>query len=252
MKSKVINLFGDKASDNKKGGVKYSELLEQFLKRFEDDFNDIEFYEDVVDFAVTAWNFGNMKLILPQGESDAIVDAIKDKDVDVDLLKRMIAFKIEKFKDYSDFIVDYEVGERKGDPLLTVVTQEQDAYLDAMAEDMEDGHSDDDFEENYINRTALILKPLQPFSDWLMNLYPGEKHDLTEMTTYLISLEIEDEEAFLKKKFDDLFIRELEGWHTNKKDWPQKRTYKMFKQWFQVEVSTMVYDLENEPVFKGG
>ena len=164
MKSKVINLFGDKASDNKKGGVKYSELLEQFLKRFEDDFNDIEFYEDVVDF----------------------------------------------------------------------------------------GHSDDDFEENYINRTALILKPLQPFSDWLMNLYPGEKHDLNEMTTYLISLEIEDEEAFLKKKFDDLFIRELEGWHTNKKDWPQKRTYKMFKQWFQVEVSTMVYDLENEPVFKGG
>lgn len=250
MKSKVINLFGDKTIEQKED-VKYSQLLEQFIVPFAKDFDEVEFYEDVIDFTVTAWNFGNMKLILPEGESDAIVDAIQDEDVDVELLKRMIAHKIEKFKEYPNFIVDYEVGERNGDPLLTVVTQEQDAYLDAMAEDMEDGHSEDDFEENYINRTALILKPLQPFSDWLTKLYPGEMHDLSEMTTYLISLEIEDEEAWLKIKFDDLFMRELEGWHTNKKDWPQKRTYSMFKQWFQVEVSTMVFDLEKEPVFKG-
>ena len=251
MKSKVINLFGDKANVQNQG-VKYSQLLEQFIAPFGRDFDEVEFYEDVIDFVITAWNFGNMKLILPEGESDAIVNAIKDKDVDVDLLKRMIAFKIEKFKEYPNFIVDYEVGERNGDPLLTVVTQEQDAYLNAMVDDMEDGHSEDDFQENYINRNAIILKPLQPFSDWLANLYPGEMHDVSEMTTYLVSVEIGDVEAWLKKKFDKLFMQELEGWHTNKKEWPQKRTYTMFKQWFQVEVSSMVYDLEKEPVFKEG
>ena len=251
MKSKVINLFGDKANVQNQG-VKYSQLLEQFIAPFGRDFDEVEFYEDVIDFVITAWNFGNMKLILPEGESDAIVNAIKDKDVDVDLLKRMIAFKIEKFKEYPNFIVDYEVGERNGDPLLTVVTQEQDAYLAAMVDDMEDGHSEDDFQENYINRNAIILKPLQPFLDWLADLYPGEMHDVSEMTTYLVSVEIGDVEAWLKKKFDKLFMQELEGWHTNKKEWPQKRTYTMFKQWFQVEVSSMVYDLEKEPVFKEG
>lgn len=250
MKSKVINLFGDKTIAQNQDR-KYAELLEQFIAPFAIEFDDIEFYEDMIDFVVNAWNFGNMKSILPEGETDAIVNAVDDEDVDVDLLKRMIDFKIEKFKEYPKFIIDYEVGESDGDPLLTVLTQEQDAYLKAMFENMEPEDNEGDFEENYIDRTAIILRPLQPFVDWLANLYPGEQHDVGEMTTYLISAENDDVEAWLKKKYDKLFILELEGWHTNKKDWPKKRNYKMFKQWFHFELSTMVYDLEEEPIFKG-
>lgn len=249
MKSKVINLFGDKASVQNQD-KKYSELLEQFKAPFESEFDEVEFYEDVIEFVMNAWNFGNMKLILPEGESDAIVNAIEDEEVDVDLLKRMIAFKIDKFKEYPNFIVDYEVEEKNDNLLLTVVTQEPDAYLQAMAEGMDDDLTDGDFEENYINRAAIIIKPLQPFLDWFANLYPNELDNVGEMTTYLISVDHDDEEAWLKKEFDKLFRVELEGWHTNDKDWPQKRTYKMFKEWFQIDFSTMVYDLEKEPVFK--
>jgi hypothetical protein len=56
--------------------------------------------------------------------------------------------------------------------------------------------------------------------------------------------------AWVKKKFDKLFTFELEAWNDNKKEWPQKRNYKMFKQWFQVAISTLVYDLENKPISK--
>lgn len=251
MKSKVINLFGNKAIVQNQG-VKYSELLEQFITPFESDFDNVEFYEDVIDFALTAWNFGNIKLLLPEGEANNIINSIEDEDLDLDLINRMIAYKVSNFSEFTNFIVDFEVSEGDGDPVLTVVTQEEDDYLTDMAENMEDSHSEHDFEENYINRNAIILKPLQPFLDWFDNLYPDESDGMDESVTYLVSVDIENVETWLKKEFDKLFIRELEGWHTNKKEWPQMRTYKMFKEWFQVDLSTMVYDLEKEPVFKEG
>lgn len=250
MKNKVINLF-DHKSIVQNNDVKYSDLLEQFLTPFAKEFDDVEFYEDIIDFAINAWNFGNMKLILPEGETDAIVNTINDQHVDADLLKRMIDFKIEKFYQYPNFIVDYEVGEKDGAPLLKVLTQEEDAYLESMLEAMEDDQNNDNFEENFINRTAIILQPLQPFLDWFANLYPDEINEVGKITTYLIDVENDDVEGWLKKKYDKLFMLELDGWHTNKKEWPQKRNYKMFKQWFRVELSTLVYDLEKEPIIKG-
>ena len=250
MKSKVINLFGDKANPNQ--DVKYAELLEQFIAPFDSDFADTEYYEDVIDLAIAAWNFGNMKMLLPEGESDNAIRSLEGEEVNMDLLNRMIALKVTKFDKFADFIIDYDLEEQDGAPVLSVITQEKELYLTAMAEDLEGDHTHDDYEENYINRSAIIIKPLQPFMDWFTDLYPGEDDGLDTAMTYLVSTDIEDVEAWLKKQFDQLFTRELEGWHTNEKDWPQKRTYKMFKQWFQVELSTMVYDLEKEPVFKEG
>lgn len=61
---------------------------------------------------------------------------------------------------------------------------------------------------------------------------------------YLINDQIDDLKNWIKKKYDKFFKLELEGWHTNKKEWPQKRDYKMFKQWFRVDVSISIFDLE--------
>jgi hypothetical protein len=55
---------------------------------------------------------------------------------------------------------------------------------------------------------------------------------------------IDDVEKWLIKKFDKFFMMELDEWCANKKEWPQKRNYKMFKLWFKVEISEMIYDLE--------
>jgi hypothetical protein len=74
--------------------------------------------------------------------------------------------------------------------------------------------------------------------------------DEIDIDIYLVDDNINDLEKFLKKKFDKLFKMVLEDWHTNKKEWPQKRNYKMFKQWFRIEISEMIYDLEKKPILK--
>lgn len=249
MKDKVIQLF-KKPQILQNKGVKYSTLLEQFIEPFASEFTDIEYYEDIFEFAINAWNFGNMKLILPEGESDTVINAVNDQDMNVDLLKRMIAHKISHFKEYTYFIADYEIKETSGDPVLSVITQEQDAFLTNMVENMEAENAQDDYEENYIDRCAIIIKPLQPFLDWASNLYPNEIEDIGETRTYLISEDIDDVKAWVKKKFDKIFEFELASLHFNKKGWPQKRNYKMFQEWFQVDISTMIYDFEQKPVSK--
>lgn len=250
MKNKVINLF-NKPQIVQNKGVKYSRLLEQFIEPFANEFADVEYYEDIFEFAINAWNFGNIKLVLPEGESDAAINAVGGQhDVNIDLLKRMIDYKVSHFKEHTNFIAEYEIKETSNDPVLSVITQEQDVFLATMFENMEAENTQDDFEENFINRSAIIIKPLQPFIEWCSNLYPDDLEDIKGTNTYLISEEIEDVEAWLKKKFDKIFSFELESWHLNKKEWPQKRNYKMFKEWFEIEISTLVYDFEKQPIFK--
>ena len=256
MKNKIMNLFdGTRVVQNK--GVKYSTLLEQFIEPFKNDFADIDYYEDIFEFATNAWNFGNIKLLFPEEESDAtlntIIDSTEGHDINTDLLIRMIDYKVSHFKEYTNFIADFEIKETSGGPVLTVMTQEQDTFLATMygaMEEQDERNEQHDYDENYVNRTAIIIKPLQPFLDWCSHLYPNSLEEMKATKTFLISEDIEDVEAWLKKKFKKIYEFELETWHLNKKEWPQKRNYKIFKEWFQIDISTQVYDFEKKPVFK--
>lgn len=250
MKNKVINLFNKPQVVVQNEGVKYSSLLEQFLAPFVNDFEDVEYYEDVFEFAINAWNFANMKVLLPESQGDEAINAVIVKDIDFVLLNKMIDYKILKFKEYTNFIVNYELKETSGDPILSITTQPEEQYLAEMMNMIEEDTTENNFEENYINRTAIIIKPRQPFLDWCSKLYPDDLDEMNNTNTYLIREDVEDVESWLKKKYDKLFTIELESWHTNKKEWPQKRNYKMFKEWFQIDLSNMVYDLENSPVSK--
>lgn len=250
MKNKVVNLFNKPQTVVPNQGVKYSQLLEKFLEPFVNDFNDVEFYEDIFEFAINAWNSANIKLILPEQGNDRAFDALQKNGVNIALLNRMIDYKISHFKKYTNFIVDYELEETNEDPILKITTQEQDTYLTSIMEKFEEEDTSANFDENYINRSAIIIKPLQPFVDWCSNLYPEDLNDIKESSTYLINDDIEDIESWLAKKFDKLFTIELESWHTNKKEWPQKRNYKMFKEWFQIDISKMIYDFEKNPIQK--
>jgi hypothetical protein len=254
MKNKVINLFGNnKIVPNM--GVKYSELLEQFMNPFMSDFENYEYVEEIMEFAINAWNMANINIIMPNEDIQKAMQPNEAEDGGIKLLKKMMIYKEKKFKAYTNFIVDFKLKEVQTgkDPILSVVTQEEDAYLANMLNTIESGdqHSQENFDENYINRSAIILKPLQPFLDWLNNLYPDDKvDDIREINTYLVTDEIEDLETYLKNKFDTFFMMELNDWHINKKEWPQKRNYKMFNLWFCVETSQMIYDLEKKPIFK--
>lgn len=205
---------------------------------------------------MNAWNFANMKLVLLDDDSDNAINAIKN--INTDLLKKMMDYKINHFSEYTNFIIGFDVKENKnGETVLTVTTQKQEVYLTDMLNAMENQDDEEEFDEeaeydeNYINRYAIIIKPLQPFLDWYSILHPFDHFEkIKEAKTYLINEENEDVEAWLKKKFDKIFMFELESHHTNKKEWPQNRNYKMFKEWFQIDISKLVFDLEKQPVFK--
>jgi len=72
-----------------------------------------------------------------------------------------------------------------------------------------------------------------------------------EQTVHLIP-QFEYDAGFkeiLQSVFAELFARELFGWHTFEKDWPQHRTLKRFREWFTIEFHTIVEDLCGDPIF---
>jgi hypothetical protein len=98
-----------------------------------------------------------------------------------------------------------------------------------------------------LNRGVLIVRPRQPYLDWASQLDDSglvpDPED--EQTVYLIPEFESDDEAWeiLEDAYAQVFERELEGWHTDESAWPQNRTFAMFKEWFDIELHSVVEDL---------
>ena len=105
-----------------------------------------------------------------------------------------------------------------------------------------------------INRSALVIKVKQPFLDWLKLLPDPSKVTLEEAnrdsTVYLLSELWSDDaqEEMLKLFFGIIFEDQLNGWWTEKQDWPKKRDFALFKKWFDVELHSIVHDLVDAPL----
>ena len=139
-----------------------------------------------------------------------------------------------------------------------MITQQEDLYLYNFLNSNENQHdisTEENFAENYIDRSAVVITYKKPFVDWITEVIDGEideflENEIYSPKVYLVE-EVEDLEKWIKKKYKSLFDLELQEYCLNKKKWPQKRNYKMFQQWFQVSTSESVYDLEKRPVIKG-
>jgi hypothetical protein len=250
-KNKVISLFGNnKVVQNE--GVKYSDLLKDFIEPFAKDFPNDYSIEDIFDFSIHAWNFANIGKVMPPEEFQNVISPFSMKEKENVMLQKMLALKANKFDEFNQYILDYAIEEKNnGEIKLSVITGGVEDFLENVQNEFAHQPIESDFEENYINRYAIVLKPQQPLFDWINKLYPDDKiSEVKEANIYLVDDEIDDLEKWLQKKFDKFFMMELDEWHTNKKEWPQKRNYKMFKEWFQVDISTMIYDLEKRPVLK--
>jgi len=108
-----------------------------------------------------------------------------------------------------------------------------------------------------INRTAVVIRPKQPFVDWL-NSIPDEDIDFTlervskDNITYLIPEYDNPDEALacIKEIYSYIFKFELFGWYTDEEPWPKNRTWKMFQEWFEIEINSEVFDLVDEAIEK--
>ena len=109
-----------------------------------------------------------------------------------------------------------------------------------------------------LNRSAVVMRPAQPYLDWARSVSrdgdgvaPGP-HD--EQTVWLVP-EIEDEnecDEVLQAGWQALFANMLGEWSTLESEWPQNRTYEMFREWFEIDVHSMVIDLVDGPLSSEG
>jgi hypothetical protein len=100
-----------------------------------------------------------------------------------------------------------------------------------------------------INRQVAIIKPKQPYVDWISSL--PEKNikysidSLGDDCTAILLPQFDHEEgslSFIKKIYKQLFEIELDSWNTDLKTWPKNRTYKLFCEWFKIEIHTEIID----------
>lgn len=105
-----------------------------------------------------------------------------------------------------------------------------------------------------INRNAIVVKPKKPFFDWVNSI---EKNTIAvdkkyEYNIYLVKEQDSNEDtlSWLKKNFHVIFNNELNDWTINQSKWPDKRTYPVFKEWFDVEISSMILDMEDFDIIK--
>ena len=102
---------------------------------------------------------------------------------------------------------------------------------------------------NLINRSAILLRPKEPYINWAANLddhSPAAAQALRDQTSIYLVNEIHyntDENRAIKRHFEEVFESELNAWHRDPAAWPENRSLKMFRDWFDVEVQSMVIEL---------
>ena len=98
-----------------------------------------------------------------------------------------------------------------------------------------------------LNRGVVIVRPKQPYLDWAAGLDDsGIVPDPNgEQTVYLVPSYEDDEGAWeiLATLHPAIFENELYGWHTDEAAWPKRRDLAMFKEWFAIELHSVIEDL---------
>lgn len=100
-----------------------------------------------------------------------------------------------------------------------------------------------------VDRSIAIVQPKQPFLDWIESL-PGSEIDITleqlrtDSTAYLIPdfEDLEDALSSLDKIHNKIFEAELAEWSDDEDSWPKHRTLKVFWEWFDVKLHSIVVD----------
>ncbi len=104
-----------------------------------------------------------------------------------------------------------------------------------------------------INRTVLTILPQQPFIDWANGIDdegPRLDPDKVHATSILVPDQYDEFnfEAFLKRRYKEIFEAELDSWMTDPDLWPAKRDFPTFLKWFKIIVSDTVYEMGKGPI----
>src|SRR3954451_4236334 len=104
-----------------------------------------------------------------------------------------------------------------------------------------------------INRSAIVVRPAQPFLDWLHRVDPTSAQlkleDLQrEPTIYLVAEcdSLDQAMECLGESIRDIFEEQLDGWYRAPEVWPARRDLTTFQSWFEVTFHSMIVDLSDD------
>jgi len=103
----------------------------------------------------------------------------------------------------------------------------------------------------------ILLMPKQPVLDWIQCVDP-EPLQLTlaqlceDQDAFLIEQDSvrssESAQRWVWRRWKTFFEQYLYDWFTDESYWPQNRSLKMFKEWFDIQFHSMVWDLSSQPI----
>lgn len=103
----------------------------------------------------------------------------------------------------------------------------------------------------FVERSVVIIKPKQPFLEWLHQTFDDIKEQLTldsiriDCNSYLIPEvnEIEDGINIVDDRFSEFFALELSSWTDDENLWPKDISLKTFWEYFDIEIHPTLIDL---------
>jgi len=108
-----------------------------------------------------------------------------------------------------------------------------------------------------INRTAVTVVGAKPYLDWTrQNEADFNKGALTveRAKTYgaaflLPELELEEDvQEWVEENAGWLFEFQLAAWTDDESTWPESRDLKMFREWFRVDIHSVVVDVGDDEI----
>src|ERR1044071_5735349 len=104
-----------------------------------------------------------------------------------------------------------------------------------------------------VNRTAVTVVGAQPFIDWTRNTDADANKGAVTVTVaraktfgsaYLLpEFELEEDvEEWIEENASWLFEFQLASWTDDETTWPAGRDLKMFREWFRVDIHSVVVD----------
>ena len=104
---------------------------------------------------------------------------------------------------------------------------------------------------NVLNRGFITITPKKPFFDW-SNTIDSEIQfsieDDIEPTVYLITEDFFDIEPLIEQHFKKIFKNELTAITEDEELWPTERNIDVFLEWFDINLGSMVFDLEKSNI----
>ncbi|MDH5649990.1 MAG: hypothetical protein OEY67_10085 [Gammaproteobacteria bacterium] len=104
-----------------------------------------------------------------------------------------------------------------------------------------------------VEGNVVVIKPKKPYLDWIISQPdPPEELRLEELqndcTAFLIPefADYDSARKYVLSHYAKIFELELEAWYADENLWPSGRSQRMFEEWFNVEVHSVVYGLFGE------